>query len=324
MSYTIFCKAFCTDMKGEKLQMKKKNFILMALAFFLLTTLLAACGGNSADEEATDDNTENNVEETDNAESDNGNADDEEASSLEGTITMAGSTSVQPLSEELAAAFMQIHPDTRLEVSGGGSGAGVTAAQENAADFGAASREIKDDETGVEAFVIAIDGIGIVVHPDNPVSDMALEDVAKIFSGEITNWSEVGGDDVDIVVVSREDGSGTRGAFEDIVLGDAALVDSALIHNSTGGVLEAVANDPNAIGYASTGSVNDSVKALLIDGAEPTVENIQSGEYAVSRPFNYVTNEEAELSELARAFLDFVLSDEGQAIVEEMGFVPVN
>ena len=192
------------------------------------------------EDDAESDNTEEE-EETD-AGTDSSESNGEEASGLEGTITMAGSTSVQPLSEELAAAFMEIHPDTRLEVSGGGSGAGVTAAQENAADFGAVSREIKEEETGIEDVVIAIDGIGIIVHPDNPVSDMALEDVTKIFSGEITNWSEIGGDDVDIVVVSREDGSGTRGAFTDIVLdGEDTLVESALIHNSTGGVLEAVA-----------------------------------------------------------------------------------
>ena len=294
--------------------MKKRHVMFFMLAFFMIIPILAACGSDSSDEETTGSNTE-----TENTESNN-----EESSSLEGTITMAGSTSVQPLSEELAAAFMELHPDTRLEVSGGGSGAGVTAAQENAADFGAVSRELKDDETGITAEVIAIDGIAIVVHPDNPVADVALEDVTKIFSGEITNWSDVGGDDQDIVVVSREDGSGTRGAFTDIVLGDAELVESALIHNSTGGVLEAVANDPNAIGYASTGSVSDSVKGLAVDGFEPTEENIKSGDYKVSRPFNYAMNEDEELSELAQAFLDVVLSDDGQKVVEESGFISVN
>lgn len=300
--------------------MKKRSIVLIMLAFLMIIPLLVACGSEDSNEEEGNEN-----EETENTESGNEDSSDNEASSLEGTITMAGSTSVQPLSEELAAAFMEIHEDTRLEVSGGGSGAGVTAAQENAADFGAASREIKDEETGIEATVIAIDGIAIIVHPDNPVADISLDEVSSIFNGETTNWSEVGGDDVDIVVVSREDGSGTRGAFTDIVLGgEDTLVESALIHNSTGGVLEAVANDPNAIGYASTGSMNDTVKGLAIDGAEPTNENIQSGDYTVSRPFNYVTNEDAELSELAQAFLDFVLSDEGQQVVEEQGFIPVN
>ena len=220
---------------------------------------------------------------------------------------------------------MEEHPDTRLEVSGGGSGAGVTAAQDDAADFGAASREIKEDETGIEEWVVAIDGIAIVVHPDNPVADLALEDITSIFSGDITNWSEVGGDDADIVVISREDGSGTRGAFTDIVLGDDnPLVESALIQNSTGAVAEGVSNDANAIGYVSVGAMNDSVKGLSVDGAEPTTENIGSGDYPVSRPFNYVANEESDLSEVAQAFLDFVLSDEGQQIVEENGFISAN
>lgn len=298
--------------------MKKKYLLFIMGAILAISTLLVACGNSDAAEETTEDETEE-------VEANNEDSNEEEdATSLEGSITMAGSTSVQPLSEELAAAFIEIHPNTRLEVSGGGSGAGVTAAQENAADFGAVSREIKDEETGIDAVVIAIDGIAIIAHPDNPVSDIALEDITKIFSGEVTNWSEVGGDDQDIVVVSREDGSGTRGAFTDIVLGDVELVESALIHNSTGGVLEAVANDPNAIGYASTGSMSESVKGLAVDGVEPTEENIKSGDYNVSRPFNYAVNENEPLSDLAQAFLDFVLSDDGQAVVAENGFVPVN
>ena len=299
--------------------MKKKHLLFLMAALLMITTLLAACGGNDTEEDTTED-TNAGEEASDNGDS----AEESESSSLEGTITMAGSTSVQPLSEELAAAFMEIHPDTRLEVAGGGSGAGVTAAQQNAADFGAASREIKEDETGIINHVIAIDGIAIIAHPDNSLEDIALEDVQKIFAGEITNWSEVGGDDTDIVVVSREDGSGTRGAFTDIVLGDSELVASALIHNSTGGVLEAVANDPYAIGYASTGSMSDTVKGLSVDGFEPTDENIKAGDYTVSRPFNYVVNEETELNELAQAYLDFVLSAEGQAVVSESGFISVD
>lgn len=298
--------------------MKLKKFLLF-LVVASLAFVFVACASDSDNTEEDKDNAEAAETSTEDAtENDSGSAD------LEGTITMAGSTSVQPLSEELAAAFMELHPDTRLEVAGGGSGAGVTAAQENAADFGAVSREIGEDETGIDSVVIAVDGIAIIAHPDNPLADIPLEDVTKIFNGEITNWSEVGGEDLDIVVVSREDGSGTRGAFTDIVLGDEELIASALIHNSTGGVLEAVANDPNAIGYASTGAMSDSVKGLAVDGSEPTDENIVAGDYQVSRPFNYATNEDEELSELAQAFLDFVLSDEGQAVVVESGFIPVN
>jgi len=312
--------------------MRKKYLLLFMLAFFMLTTLLAACGGNSEEEdasteegtteEATEEDTEGEAEESDSAASDSGES--SEGSNLEGTVTLAGSTSVQPLSEELGAAFMEQNPDVRIEVSGGGSGAGVTAAQENTADIGAASRELKEEETGVEPTVIAQDGIAIVVHPDNPVEDMTLDDVASIYAGDITNWSEVGGDDADIVVVSREDGSGTRGAFTDIVLGEETpLTESAVIQNSTGAVAEAVSNDPNAIGYISVGAMNDTVKGLSIDGAEPTNEAISSGDYPVARPFNYVTNEETELSEVAQAYMDFVLSEEGQQVVEESGFIAV-
>ncbi len=306
--------------------MKKKYLVLFMLAFFVLVPLLAACGNNDSEEEPeeTEEVEETANEEADDAEADSEESNESESAGVEGTVTIAGSTSVQPLSEELAAVFMEQNPEARIEVSGGGSGAGVTAAQENAADFGAASREIKEDETGVIDTVIAIDGIAVIVNPDNPVSDVALEDITKIFSGEITNWSEVGGDDADIVVVSREDGSGTRDAFTEIVLGDAELVDSALIQNSTGAVAETVSNDPNAIGYISVGSLNDSVKGLAVDGAEPTAEDIKSGAYPVSRPFNYVHNEETELSEVAQAFLDFILSDEGQQIVEEQGFISIN
>src|SRR5699024_10264288 len=150
--------------------MKKRNLLVM-LAFSMIIALLVACGSDAAEEETTDDAAEETETDAGNEESNN-----EAAGSLEGTITMAGSTSVQPLSEELAAAFMEIHPDTRLEVAGGGSGAGVTAAQENAADFGAVSREIAEDETGIESTVIAIDGIAIITHPDNPLEDIALED----------------------------------------------------------------------------------------------------------------------------------------------------
>lgn len=321
--YSNSCKTKTSKvMRGEKNLMKKKYIVLLLLAFFVIAPLLAACGSGGAEENSQDDTevneTENNEAGVDNEES------TEEVAGVEGTVTIAGSTSVQPLSEELAAVFMDQNPEARVEVAGGGSGAGVTAAQENAADFGAASREIKEDETGIIDTVIAIDGIAVIVNPDNPVADVALEDITKIFSGEITNWSEVGGEDADIVVVSREDGSGTRDAFTEIVLGDAELVETALIQNSTGAVAETVSNDINAIGYISVGSLNDSVKGLAVDGAEPTAEDIKSGAYPVSRPFNYVHNESEPLSDVAQAFLDFILSEEGQKIVEEQGFISVN
>ncbi|MFB4158289.1 phosphate ABC transporter substrate-binding protein [Geomicrobium sp. JSM 1781026] len=295
----------------------KKHHLLKVTGIVALLTLAACDSGDSEDATAT-----NEADEPASGEAES--LDNEEASNLEGTVTISGSTSVQPISEELAVPFMEENPDTRIEVSGGGSGAGVTAAQQGASDFGAVSREIAEDETGIEEYVIALDGIAIIVHPDNALSELALEDVTDIFSGEVTNWSEIGGDDADIVVVSREDGSGTRDAFTDIVLGEDDLIDSALIQNTTGGVAESVANDPFAVGYMSTGSMSDSVQGLNIDGAEPTDENIRSGEYPVSRPFNYVSNENEPLSEVAQAFLDFILGDDGQQVVEDNGFISVD
>lgn len=294
----------------------KKFFLLLILSLFS-TVVLIGCAENG-----TEDREDDSQEDAANGVGEE--SDDEEIANLSGAITMAGSTSVQPLSEELAAVFMEQNPDARLEVSGGGSGAGVQAAQENTADFGAVSREIADDETGINTYTIAIDGIAVIVHPDNSAEDLSLDQIQQIFAGEITNWSEIGGADEDIVVVSREDGSGTRGAFTDIVLGDAELVASALIQNSTGAVREAVSTEVNAVGYVSLGGLNDTVKGLLVDGAEPTPEAIISEEYAVSRPFNYVSNADEDLSEVAQAFLDFVLSAEGQQVAEENGFISVN
>ena len=295
-----------------------KKFILLLLVSLFTVAVLVGCAEDDTEDTTNDTPAEDEVESNDD------DVAEDVGATLEGTITMAGSTSVQPLSEELANVFMDEHSGVRLEVSGGGSGSGITAAQENTADFGAVSRDVRDDETGIKTYTIAIDGIAVIAHSDNEINDITLEDVRKIFNGEITNWSEVGGADEAIVVVSREEGSGTRGAFDDIVLGDEALVASALIQNSGGAVREAVSSEANAIGYLSTGSLNDTVKGLAVDGVEPTPENIVAGDYPVARPFNYVANEDEDLSALAQAFLDFILSDEGQQVVEDKGFVKVN
>ncbi|MCR2804292.1 phosphate ABC transporter substrate-binding protein [Paenibacillus soyae] len=240
---------------------------------------------------------------------------------VSGTVTIAGSTSVQPLAEELGTAFMGTNGDARIEVAGGGSGAGVKAAQAGTADIGMASRALKDEETGIEPIVIAIDGIAVVVNPGNSVEDLTVDQVKGIFSGAIKNWSEVGGQAGDIVVINREEGSGTRDAFGELVLGEEPFVAEAIIQNSTGAVREAVGQDVNAIGYVSTGGLNDSVKALKVDGHEPTEENIKSAVYPIQRPFNFLVGEGKENSAVAQAFIDYVLSEEGQRIVVENGYV---
>lgn len=240
-----------------------------------------------------------------------------------GTVTIAGSTSVQPLAEELGNFYMEVNTDARIEVAGGGSGAGVKAAQSGTADIGMASRALKDDETGIKDIVIAIDGIAVVANSGNAISNLTTEQVKDIFSGKITNWKDVGGADANIVVVNREEGSGTRDAFKEIVLGDEEYVAEAIIQNSTGAVREAVSQDVNAIGYISLGGLNDSVNALNINDVAPTEENIKAGTYPVSRPFNFLVNESNAPTDVTQAFIDYVLSEDGQAVVAEHGYVTV-
>jgi len=246
----------------------------------------------------------------------------QDSQALSGSIQVAGSTSVQPLSEELASAFSAKNPDVQVDVAGGGSSAGIKAAQEGTADIGASSRELKPEETGLEATVIAKDGIAIIVNPANQVSELTLDQAKKIYTGQIKNWKEVNGKDAPIALVTREEGSGTRGAFEELVLGKDVKIDNskAIVQGSTGAVRTAVENDPNAIGYISMGSLNQKVKAVKIEGVDPTEPNVLNGSYKISRPFLYLTKGKPEA--LAKAFIDFVLSPEGQKVVGEE-FVPV-
>ncbi|MEL7655823.1 MAG: phosphate ABC transporter substrate-binding protein [Bacillota bacterium] len=256
----------------------------------------------------------------------------EPAAEVTGTVVTAGSTSVQPLSEELAAAFMDANPGITVEVQGGGSGQGIKAIAEKIADIGALSREVKEEEKSSvsDILVIAKDGVAVVVNPASTVENLTIEQIKKIYTGEIKNWSEVGGEDAPIVVVTREEGSGTRGAFTEITkvlakneAGEEVdnTTKDALVQGSTGAVMQTVATTPNTIGYVSLGSLSDTVKAVTVENVAPTTETVLSGEYKISRPFNYVTG--GELSEAAQMYIDFVMSEEGQSIVEENGFIPV-
>ncbi|RKD25306.1 phosphate ABC transporter substrate-binding protein, PhoT family [Caminicella sporogenes DSM 14501] len=236
---------------------------------------------------------------------------------LKGTIAVVGSTSVTPVAQNLADKFMSIHPEVKIDVQGIGSSAGIKAASNGSADIGMASRNLKEKEKewGLTQHVIAYDGIAVVVNPNNPVKELTKEQIAKIFKGEIKNWKEVGGPDKEILVVSREAGSGTRGAFEEIVGIENAVREDALVAEGNGAVKANVASKEYAIGYLSFAYLDDSVKALKVDGAEPTVENIKAGNYKISRPFLMVTK--GEIKPAAKAYLDFILSDEGQKIVGE-------
>lgn len=280
----------------------KKSFLL-PLVIILIVGLLAGCTG-PASQEQDQESQENNE------------------GALSGTITIAGSTSVQPLSDELRKVFEEKHPDVTINVQGGGSSAGVKAAANGAAEIGAASRKLKESEKdlGLNVITIARDGIAIAVHPSNTVSDISLEEIKKVYTGQITNWKELGGKDAAIEVVTREEGSGTRGAFEDLVMGDKKITDDALVQPSNGAVRTTVANSENAIGFISLGYLNDEVKGLKIEGVEPSTDSILKGDYSLFRPFNYLTNGKPE--GIVKAYIDFVLSEEGQEIVAK-DYIPV-
>jgi len=248
-------------------------------------------------------------------------------------VVVAGSTSVQPLSEELAAAFMDANEGITVEIQGGGSGQAAVSLADGISDIGALSREVKDEEksTIVKEYVIAKDGVAVISNTDVTVTDLTLEQIKGIFTGEITNWKEVGGKDQKITVVSREEGSGTRGAFTEltkVMVKDAAgnEVDStsknAIVQPSTGAVLQAVGSTPGSIGYVSMEALNDSVNTLKVGGVAVSKETVLDGTYAISRPFIYAVT--GEVSAAAQAFIDFVMSAEGQAVIEENGFIPVN
>lgn len=243
---------------------------------------------------------------------------------LSGKITEAGSTTVQPLAEKLAAAFKTKHPKVEITIQGGGSSVGVKSCDNGTVDIGAASRELKSSEPDLVTHCIARDGIAIVVHPSNPVSGLTKEQVREIFAGNISNWSEVGGPDEEIVVVSREEGSGTRTAFEEMVMGEDGppITSNAIFQSSNGIVKTTVASTPLSIGFLSFGYLGPEVKALAIDGIPATVENAASGVYPVVRPLYFLTREEPE--GLVKAFIDFALSAEGQAIAEEEGYIRVD
>lgn len=238
------------------------------------------------------------------------------AAPLKGSIQIVGSTSVQPLAEELAQAFMAKNKDVKIFVQGGGSGAGIKAAMTGTADIGTSSRELHDTEAGIVETVIAKDGIAIIVNKSNTVGNLTMEQLQKIYSGAITNWKEVGGSDQKIQVVNREAGSGTRGAFEEIVLGPAKLKNTSdcLVQASTGAVQQTVAITKEAIGYVSLGSLDKAaVKPVTLNGIECTEKNILAKTYKVQRPFLMLTK--AAPTGVVKAFLDWVLSPEGQKIV---------
>lgn len=241
---------------------------------------------------------------------------------LSGTLSMNGSTSMEKVIKAVNGAFMEKNKGVTVNLNLTGSGTGIQEASEGKCDIGNSSRKLKDEEAEkLDATVVGLDGIALVVNPVNKLEDITLQDLTKVYSGEITNWKELGGDDKAIVVIGREDGSGTRDGFESIVMGDKEPKYAQELE-STGSVINAVATTDGAIGYASLANVDETVKALKIGGVEATEENVKSGAYEVQRPFICATLKGSD-NKLAKAYLDFILSEEGQALVLAQGAVPV-
>lgn len=243
----------------------------------------------------------------------------------ESTVSTDGSTSMEKVIGALGEAFMEENSDISFTYNPTGSGTGITAVLEGRCDIGLSSRNLKESEkdAGLTATVLAYDGIAVIVNPENPVSDLDVETIAKIYKGDITNWSEVGGNDGEIVLIGREAGSGTRDGFESITDTEGTCKYRQEL-TSTGDVITTVSQNPNAIGYASVASVKDTVKAITVDGVVPTEETIKNGSYVIQRPFVLVTKDGTELSESAQMFYDFVLSDAADEIIIAAGAVPAN
>lgn len=236
-------------------------------------------------------------------------------------ITIAGSTSVEPFAELLAEEYMIRHPKSYIYVQGGGSTAGIEAVRTNATHIGMSSRSLTEEEKDLYAVTIAKDAIAIIVHPQNPVQDLSLVQIRQIFSRKIKNWSEVGGAPRPIILVTREEGSGTREAFQKMVMEKEEISLEALVQDSNGAIRQVVSSDPNAIGYISLGLVNKKVKALKISGIEPNLKNIFQGRYRLVRPFLFVFHGSPKGE--ASAFLEFVLSEEAQHLLAKEGLITI-
>lgn len=247
------------------------------------------------------------------------------------SLSVVGSSSVAPLAEAESESFLRVNQTIEIDVQSVGSSAGIKAAIDGTAAVGMSSRNLKAEEKeGMEQFIVALDGIAVIVHPDNPVDNLTKEQILAIFQGKIKNWKEVGGKDAPIVVISREEGSGTRGAFEEITkleverdgLKLSTLSKKAIITDGNGSVKQNVALKKNGIGYISVGSVDNLVKTVAVDGVLPTEETIKDKLYLISRPFILITK--GKPTPEAQAFIDFILSDAGQKIVEDHYYISVN
>lgn len=283
--------------------MRMKRLLTAALATVMVLSM-TACGGS-------DTKTENTTA----AQGDNTQVE----AQAEGTVVITGSTSVEKIVNEMKAEFEALNPGITIQYTGNGSSAGIKDTIAGTNNIGASSRELKEEEKaeGLTETRFAYDGIAVAVHPSNEVQDITLEQLQKIYCGEITNWSEIGGKDAEIYVVSREESSGTRSAFEELIKLEETegLTSNAAVSEGNGPVQLAVAGNENAIGYVSFAYIDDTVKQLTVEGVEGTVENVKAGTYGLSRPFLFVSLDE-NVGEAGQKFLEFALSEDGQACVE--------
>ena len=294
--------------------MKKRTLALM-LSAALCVGLLAGCGssGDTTQTPAAGANSPAAVE---------SEAPAGDNTQISGIVNTNGSTSMEKVMGYLKEGFAEVQPGITINYTASGSSAGITGAKDGTCDIGLASRDLKDGETGVKPITVAKDGIAIVVNPQNPVANLTVEQIAQLATGEITNWSEVGGNDGQVVFMGREAGSGTRDGFESITgTEDACKYQNE--YTSTGEVIAAVASNPNAIGYASLSSVDETVKAITVDGVAPTEETVLDGTYAIQRNFNFIVSDSAELSDAANAFVQWATSAEASDLIAGAGAVPL-
>jgi phosphate transport system substrate-binding protein len=316
--------------QGESLRRKnmKKFFNMKKIVSFMLVFtmmfVLSACGKKEKPDENKTDIEEQTPEATETPTATE-TPDETETAALAGTVSITGSTSVEKILMDMINDFTAFNPDVKINYTGTGSSAGITDAMNGANDIGASSRNLKDEEKGLEQVVFAYDGIAVVLHPSNKIADLSIDQILKIYSGEITNWSELGGNDADIIVVSREGASGTKGAFEELIkLEDAGgLVESTTVVEGNGNVQATVAGNENAIGYVSFSFINETVKAVTVDGVAATPENAKSGTYVLSRPFILVYNKDT-VSPEAAAFLEYVVGADAQEFVEDHGGIRID
>ncbi len=312
-----------TNIKTEKEKRKsimKKKLIAAICTAALMTAALTGCGSNGTATDTTADTTQTEAAD---ASATDTTAEEDTAADLSGTISLAGSTSMEKLCEAMSESFMEKYPGITVTVEYTGSGAGLESLASGSVDIGDASRSLKDEEkaAGSVENIVAIDGIAVIEDKDNGVTNVSAEDLAKIYKGEVKNWSELGGKDEAIVVIGREAGSGTRDAFEELLdIADSCAYAQEL--DSTGAVLAKVASTPGAIGYVSLDVVDDTVTAVSIDGTEPTEEQILAGNYLLSRPFVMATKGEiSEQNDLVKTWFDYIASEDGKNVIKQVGLI---